>query len=141
MKQRIRTSVKQSISTRFKVAVVLGSGMVVIGLVFLLVFGLNLTSKNARANDEMATTYWSLENVTPSDFRSSVDVSIDSKINCLLLVKLYTENDELIAKEVVQLKEGSNVHHLTDLEMLPAGNYVVEVSGEDKSVKRTINKK
>lgn len=140
MKRRIRASVKQKSSTRLKAIVVVGAGMVAIGVVFLLVFGLNLTSKNAKANEDI-TSYWSLEQVTPEDFRSSVDVSIESKINCLLLVKLYSEKEELIAKEIVELKEGANTHHLADLEMLPKGEYVVEVSGEDKSVTRKIYKK
>ncbi|MBI3141797.1 MAG: T9SS type A sorting domain-containing protein [Bacteroidetes bacterium] len=120
-------------------------GTLVVLLAAALIFGGQLfkpsDSKAGSDSDfEASGEYWVVNDLKNAEFNSAIDVEINAKFNGILTAKIYNGQDDILVKENIELTKGLNKHQIDNLDKLPAGEYTLEIIGEDKSVTKTLVK-
>jgi len=143
---RLQQSTQQSarLSQRQKVlagGVVLISAMAIVLAVFWGSIG-NVNDASAGNNDGLteAAEYWGVNAITQQEMGEKVDLEIWADVDIFLSAKVLNKAGEIVSQSYITVEKGTNHHTIDGLQVLPAGEYVVEVSGEDKAVAETIVK-
>lgn len=79
--------------------------------------------------------------LTPNPVISNLNVSFVSEKNEAVHINFFDQMGRLARRYNVQANRGLNAFNLTDLNNLPAGNYTVEVIGENIKARQQIIKK
>ncbi len=139
---RNRLVQKQQVSIKLKY-VAAGAAFTIAAVLWILSTIGVFTSSNSSAqveNIDFGNEYWLVETVNTNASMNSVEIDIHSKYSCRLQLKILNQEKELLKKESVLVEEGKENHIVNDISFLPAGKYLVEISGEDKTVSRWVNK-
>lgn len=127
-----------------RVVVVASSFLVFAMVLFFILNGSLFSAFNSdasiKSDFENGREYWMMNSIEPSSFSNSIDIDIKSKFNGTLIVKLSSLEDELLVKESVNIVKGDNLYTLQNLTFLTSGVYLLELSGEDKTIQEEIIK-
>ena len=78
--------------------------------------------------------------VTPNPFRSSVNVSFQLQKAETIYIRLYSQTGQLVKQTTTKANAGINTVNLSDLGVLPAGNYTIELRGDTVNYRQQVVK-
>ncbi len=78
--------------------------------------------------------------VSPNPFSSYLNLNIDWKAAETATLRLFNMNGKPVASRSIALQKGTNFVQLNDLAVLPAGNYILQISTHADQVIRQVSK-
>jgi hypothetical protein len=78
--------------------------------------------------------------ITPNPFTSAVNVSFQLNKAESISIRLYNQNGQLVKQTLTKANAGINTVNISDLGVLPAGNYTVELRGETVNFRQQVVK-